>query len=331
MLGRKKSPDHRAFIRSHNVEFARIRSRISAVAHPVCESVNSAIDVKAFSGKLINRLVIMLALDNGKIPVSHPVVVLGLYVHDSLLDLIVKSSHSAASIDRVPASHCCQLRWVRCTSADAAAVESPAAVRAARTCSGVGLSTTGGLEGASTVLMSFVPKDLIAGIICANFVDSAVLVVLGKHRFDGSGILNHAAGAKKGDFIGFHDQSLIDLESPASSRSCRISDGDGLEVISRTVTVDKVLFAMRFIGFYQLIEGLIPSILIAMNKRILLGYKLVQMMTFLTVFSVLSGLHDLLRFVGGLRCATHGFTIESEQRSRKSYFASNENKFARAA
>ena len=130
-------------------------------------------------------------------------------------DLSEKSSHSAASIDRVPDSHCCQLRCVRCTKAEAAAVVSPAAMRAART-----------------------------------------------------------------------------------------SSGFGLEVISRTVTVDEILFAMRFIGFYQLIEGLIPSILIAMNKRILLSYKLVQMMTFLTVFSVLSGLHDLLRLIG-LRCATH--------------------------
>lgn len=158
------------------------------------------------------------------------------------LALRENNSQSAASIVRAPDSHCCQLRCVRCTKAEASAVVSPAAMRAART-----------------------------------------------------------------------------------------SSGFGLEVISRTVTVDEILFAMRFIGFCQLIEGLIPSILIAMNKRILLGYKLVQMMTFLTVFSVLSGLHDLLRFVGGLRCATHDFTIASEQRSRKSYFASNENKFARAA
>lgn len=157
-------------------------------------------------------------------------------------DLSEKSSHSAASIALAPDSHCCQLRCVRCTKAEASAVE-----------------------------------------------------------------------------------------SPADSRACRISDGVGLEVISRTVTVDEILFAMRFIGFYQLIEGLIPSILIAMNKRILLGYKLVQMMTFLTVFSVLSGLHDLLRFVGGLRCATHNLTIANNVRVCKSYFASNENNFARAA
>ena len=158
------------------------------------------------------------------------------------LDLSEKSSHSAASIARAPDSHCCQLRSVRCTSADASAVE-----------------------------------------------------------------------------------------SLADSRACRISNGVGLEVISRTVTVPEILFAMRFICFYQLTEGLIPSILIAMNKSILLSYKLVQMMTFLTVFSVLSRFHDLLRFVGGLRCATHDSTVANDVRLCKSYFASNENNFVRAA
>ena len=66
------------------------------------------------------------------------------------LDLMLNNSHSAASIARVPASHCCQLRCVLCTSADASAVESPADSRACRISSGVGL----GIDDFSVVIFN---------------------------------------------------------------------------------------------------------------------------------------------------------------------------------
>ena len=126
----------------------------------------------------------------------------------------------------LPASHSCHPRRVQWMSAAAAVCESPAASRAAVTSAGSGfaegpfgprfgwLGTVGSLEHASGVAMAFMPHDLLAFLVCADFVKAAVPVVLGKHRFDRFCVLNDAAGAEQGDFGGiggghFHLLPLI--------------------------------------------------------------------------------------------------------------------------
>lgn len=135
------------------------------------------------------------------------------------------SSHSPGCMRAFPASQSCQVRRVEWIRPAAAVCDRPAASRAARTSSGAGLeegpfgprfgwlATAGGLEGADGVLVALVPEDLAAVIGGAHFVEAAVPVVLGQHRFDGSGVLNDAARAVEGDFGGigvchFHLQPL---------------------------------------------------------------------------------------------------------------------------
>lgn len=56
-----------------------------------------------------------------------------------VMRLSLNNSQKAGCMRRSPASHCCQVRQVVCTSAPAAVCERPAASRAARISSGVGL------------------------------------------------------------------------------------------------------------------------------------------------------------------------------------------------
>ncbi len=136
------------------------------------------------------------------------------------------SSQSPGCMRRLPASHSCQPRRVQWMRAAAAVCESPAASRAARTSAGAGfaegpfgprfgwLGTVGSLEHAGGVAMAFMPHDLLAFLVGADFVEAAVPVVLGQHRFDRLGVLNDAAGAEQGDFGGiggghFHLLPLI--------------------------------------------------------------------------------------------------------------------------
>ena len=124
------------------------------------------------------------------------------------------NSQKAGCMRRFPASHSCHPRSVQWMSAAAAVCESPAASRAARTCSGAGLAegafaprfgwlgTLGRLEGAGGAVVAFMPEDLIAGVVGADFVEATVPVVLGQHCFNGCGVLNEAARGVEGDFSG---------------------------------------------------------------------------------------------------------------------------------
>lgn len=135
------------------------------------------------------------------------------------------NSQRPGCMRRLPASHSCHPRKVQWISAAAAVCESPAASRAARTSAGVGfaegplgprfgwLGTFRSLENTTGAAMALVPHDLFAFLVVADFIEAAVPVVLGQHRFDRLGVLNDAAGAEQGNFGGigghFHLQPLI--------------------------------------------------------------------------------------------------------------------------
>ena len=136
------------------------------------------------------------------------------------------SSQSPGCMRRFPASHSCHPRSVQWMSAAAAVCESPAASRAARTSAGSGfaegpfgprfgwLGTVGSLEHTGSVTMAFMPHDLLAFLVGADFVEAAIPVVLSQHCFDRFGVLNDTAGAEQGDFGGigsghFHLLPLI--------------------------------------------------------------------------------------------------------------------------
>ena len=165
-------------------------------------------------------------------------------------DLSENNSHSAASIARAPDSHCCQFRCVRCTRAEASAVESLADSRACRISAGDGL-------------LLFTSGQRV-------------------NRRNGAG------GVIAGERI------------EPFGRSFGIGELAGRKALS----VDDI-FNAHGAGVVQ-----------GQVQRMDMG--LAEELNELA--------HDFLRLFG-LRCATHDFTIASEQRSRKSYFASNENNF----
>lgn len=167
------------------------------------------------------------------------------------LDLSEKSSHSAASIARAPDSHCCQLRCVRCTKAEAAAVESPASSRACRISDGDGLAK----------------------------VRPLFITVLNGHR---------------DDLFEFNAFAFVELFTDAYLAA------NGLL---------KLLASNCFRTVKRLRAGLDPKV--SSGSCYVVG-------------------HDFLLLIG-LRCATHDSTVANDVRLCKSYFASNENNFVRAA
>jgi hypothetical protein len=174
-------------------------------------------------------------------------------------DLSEKSSHSAASIARAPDSHCCQLRCVRCTSAEASAVESPADSRACRISDGVGLfgidRNKNGIE-----------RGFVGGFDCFDLFMFEITKSVMVAQFNVVAVWNIVVLAELGPVVS----------------------------ISRSIDICGE-FASELFGKFKV-----------------------------------DCVHDLLRLIG-LRCATHDFNIANAVRLCKSYFASNQNNFVRAA
>ncbi len=185
------------------------------------------------------------------------------------LDLSEKSSHSAASIALAPDSHCCQLRCVRCTKAEASAVESPADSRACRISEGVGAVISA-----------------IGGRVEKRF---HVCLVESLRQF---------ATVRT-----FNFPSMVHAADTAFNTAHVIADALCLCWRENDSAVRINLGANGY--FARVMESAADG-------------------------DFLGGGHDLLRLIG-LRCATHDFNIANAVRLCKSYFASNQNNFVRAA
>lgn len=96
------------------------------------------------------------------------------------------SSQKAGCIRRSPASHCCQVRQVVCTSAPAAVCESPAASRAALTSSGAGLDEGpfGPLFGWLGIFDDSEIFGAESGVLLSCIVDGKIPISAGESALD---------------------------------------------------------------------------------------------------------------------------------------------------
>lgn len=104
--------------------------------------------------------------------------------------LMRNSSQNAGCMRRSPASHCCQVRQVVCTSAPAAVCDRPAASRAARTSSGVGLRAAEAarerLGWLGIVFGESADKDAAEGFVGENLVIADIAAIGANARVDGA-------------------------------------------------------------------------------------------------------------------------------------------------